>query len=181
MTLEEYLKNPNKCLNCNKDILPKENQRIADVKRKKFCNQSCSASYNNKNRKINYSIKQGICKNCGTTIDFSYNKKKQYYNKREYCDECKYISIAKINSNAKYNKKDLSLKELKQNPYYKSTIRNQARRLYFDNNKYECKICGYDKHVEVAHIKAIANFEDDSMLSEINNLNNLIGLCPNHH
>ena len=37
-----------KCLNCNKEIVPREGQRLADVKRKKFCNSSCAATYNNK-------------------------------------------------------------------------------------------------------------------------------------
>lgn len=181
MTREEYIKKPNRCLNCNNEILPKDNQRISDVKRKKFCNSSCSASYNNKNREIKYSIKEGICKICGDTIKFSYNKDKQYYNKREFCDKCRYIPVANTKSNTKYDKEDISLKDLKSNPYYKSAIRNQARRLYFDNNEYKCKVCGYDKHVEVAHIKAIADFADNNMLSEINDLSNLIGLCPNHH
>jgi predicted restriction endonuclease len=35
--------------------------------------------------------------------------------------------------------------------------------------------------VEVAHIKAVSNFSEDSLISEINDISNLIGLCPNHH
>lgn len=45
----------------------------------------------------------------------------------------------------------------------------------------KCKICGYNKHIEVAHIKAVSEFSDSTLISEINDINNLIGLCPNHH
>lgn len=44
-----------------------------------------------------------------------------------------------------------------------------------------CKVCGYDKHVEICHIKAIADFPPEAKLKEVNDLTNLIGLCPNHH
>ena len=36
-------------------------------------------------------------------------------------------------------------------------------------------------YIEVAHIKAVADFSDGSTLAEINSINNLIALCPNHH
>ena len=42
-------------------------------------------------------------------------------------------------------------------------------------------VCGYDKTYEVAHIKAVSEFSDDALISEINDINNLIALCPNHH
>ena len=45
----------------------------------------------------------------------------------------------------------------------------------------KCIICGYNKHIEVAHIKAVSEFDDSALISEINALNNLIPLCPNHH
>ena len=44
-----------------------------------------------------------------------------------------------------------------------------------------CYICGYSKHVEVCHIKPVSDFPLDSKLSEVNNISNLIMLCPNHH
>ena len=44
-----------------------------------------------------------------------------------------------------------------------------------------CKNCGYDKHVEVCHIKSISEFDKTSLISEINSLDNLIYLCPNCH
>jgi len=35
--------------------------------------------------------------------------------------------------------------------------------------------------VEIAHIKAVSEFGDSATLKEINHIDNLVGLCPNHH
>ena len=54
--------------------------------------------------------------------------------------------------------------------------------LYINSNKpKQCIVCNYDKHYEVAHIKSVSDFDDGSLISEINNQDNLIALCPNHH
>lgn len=64
----------------------------------------------------------------------------------------------------------------------RTAIQKLARVKYFEYNKNsKCHICGYDKHVEVAHIKAVSQFDDSATIDEINSVNNLIGLCPNHH
>lgn len=61
-------------------------------------------------------------------------------------------------------------------------IRDIARRTYNKSNKpKECIHCGYDKHYEVAHIKAIKDHPKDSKISEVNHIDNLIALCPNCH
>ena len=49
------------------------------------------------------------------------------------------------------------------------------------NRPQKCVICGYDKHIEIAHIKSVSEFSDDALVSEINDINNLVALCPNHH
>lgn len=64
----------------------------------------------------------------------------------------------------------------------RSGIQKLARETFFENNKNpKCAICGYSNHVEVAHIKAVSEFEDTATVREINSMDNLIGLCPNHH
>jgi len=61
-------------------------------------------------------------------------------------------------------------------------IRVHARKVMKDAQvKYACRICGYSTYVEVCHIKAIADFLSAQTISEINSLNNLVYLCPNHH
>lgn len=64
----------------------------------------------------------------------------------------------------------------------RSTIRNSAVAIFKEVNPLpKCAICGYHHHVEVAHIKAVSDFDDSATIREINSINNLIGLCPNHH
>ena len=64
----------------------------------------------------------------------------------------------------------------------RSSIRKLAKEIYMEHNECpKCEICGYDKHVEIAHIKAVSEFDDDVTIREINSIDNLIGLCPNHH
>lgn len=65
---------------------------------------------------------------------------------------------------------------------YRSTVRKLAEKIYKESNKeMKCIVCGYNKHVEIAHIKAVSDFDDNSRISSINALENLIALCPNHH
>jgi hypothetical protein len=64
----------------------------------------------------------------------------------------------------------------------RSTIQKNARIIYFNNRESPaCEICGYTKHVEVAHRKSVSSFDDSCKICEINDPNNLIGFCPNHH
>lgn len=44
-----------------------------------------------------------------------------------------------------------------------------------------CAKCGYDLHVELAHIRAVSDFSDDELLSEVNSSDNVVQLCQNCH
>jgi len=44
-----------------------------------------------------------------------------------------------------------------------------------------CKVCGYDKYVEVSHIKHIKFFIVTTLLKEVNAITNLSYMCPTHH
>lgn len=64
----------------------------------------------------------------------------------------------------------------------RSSIRKSAEKVFKESNvEYKCAICGYDKHIEIAHIKAVSDFDDSTKISDINSIDNLIALCPNHH
>ena len=45
----------------------------------------------------------------------------------------------------------------------------------------KCAICGFSEYVEACHIKAISSFPLDTKVREVNSLDNLVYLCPNHH
>lgn len=64
----------------------------------------------------------------------------------------------------------------------RSSIRKDAQLVFAEFNPHpKCAICGYDKHIEVAHIKAVSEFDDSTPIKVINSIDNLIALCPNHH
>lgn len=44
-----------------------------------------------------------------------------------------------------------------------------------------CAICGFDIVVDCCHIKPINSFSKNSLVKEVNSVENLIYLCPNHH
>lgn len=65
---------------------------------------------------------------------------------------------------------------------YRSTIRKLAESTYKASGKPNyCAKCGYSNHIEIAHIKAVSDFDDSATIAEINSIDNLIALCPNHH
>ena len=47
--------------------------------------------------------------------------------------------------------------------------------------KKPCFICGYDKHVELCHIKPISEFPPETLVSEVNDISNVVQLCRNCH
>lgn len=61
-------------------------------------------------------------------------------------------------------------------------ISKTARAVFKASEKNKCcVICGYNKHYEVCHIKPVSEFDDTITLREINDINNLVALCRNHH
>lgn len=82
----------------------------------------------------------------------------------------------------RYKTKGKLFKERKNWQSASSAIRKDARKIFFEKNSNPvCAICGYKHHIEVAHKKAVSDFNDDTPISEINSIENLIALCPNHH
>jgi predicted restriction endonuclease len=44
-----------------------------------------------------------------------------------------------------------------------------------------CKICLYNKHFDVCHIRDICDFPPSAPIALVNDPSNLVGLCRNHH
>lgn len=200
--VDEYNMNPNLCLNCGKPILAPYGKKLRETKIKKFCSKSCAAQYNNQHRKNNVKkIRKldlisddkliNMFEQSTSLAEFAdkigYNKKSLYIhyiterldNLGINLDELKQV-IRSDNTFSMYTKKDAF--EIYQNwQSVRSTIAKLARNIYAKSNRPKyCVICGYE-HYEVAHIKAVSDFPDDALISEINAIENLIGLCPNHH
>lgn len=203
--IDEYNKNPNLCLCCNKPIFAPYNKKLGYTTVKKFCSKSCAAKYNNINKIKNINginNSKSIIDNL-TDIEIieAFNNSN---NITEFSKNLGYktkIDSNNIAINNRLSQLNLSLKDLKKrdivianetkgdlfNRYSKwqtarSAIQKNARKIYEQSDKpKQCVVCGYNKHYEVAHIKAVSDFDDDALISEINNEDNLIALCPNHH
>ncbi len=131
-----------------------------------YCSRSCGAIVNNSKRIVDKS-----CERCFVSI----------CHKGKYCDGCRY----------KYNRvtgEDYSVTTIGElrNRYTKyafhAKIRGLARYIYKkDKRPMCCLICGYSKHVDICHIKAISQFGDGCYVSDVNKLENLMSLCKNHH
>jgi len=63
-------------------------------------------------------------------------------------------------------------------------LRQHAKKVYRSySTEQKCELCGIELPYlpEVAHIKPVAAWVNDDILLEINQLSNLIGLCPSDH
>lgn len=110
------------------------------------------------------------CDYCG---ELCWSKKKT--NRR--CEKCKIK-----HSREKMSKLTIGEKTYTKHKYAKySYIRFHAKQLAKELNWTKCKKCGYDKHVEICHIKPVASYPENTTLEVINSIDNLLPLCPNCH
>lgn len=203
---EEYNKNPHLCKFCNTPILMKNTDKYNDIFRKKFCSPACASKYGHKITDKSKFITKTTSRierdfSDKELISFYYESKsvKDLENKIGYKNILSQkrvvnrflelgldISKLKKPNGGGINASNLTKKELFsrcsnwQNA--RSWIQKSARKIYENSEKpKQCVVCGYDKHYEVAHIKAVSDFQDEALISEINDEGNLIALCPNHH
>ena len=145
--LKKYLESPNICEYCGEPILPREGERLQDVKKRKFCNRQCGGKYRTsrtlKKEKKPRAIKEPMTPN---------KTKGELFAKRTNWQSAR------------------------------SSIRELARKAYIASGKpMGCFVCGYTHHVQVCHKKAVSDFDDKALVKEINDIDNLVALCPNHH
>lgn len=134
------------------------------------------------------------CKQCGLMMPP--NQKFSHIRKKKFCDrKCSFIFRSqnkkekpikttvlkpKRPSTWEYTKGDL-FKKSKNWQTARSRIRQHASDTFHSLGNGVCKNCEYEKYVEVCHIKSVSSFPDETSILEINNPENLVGLCPNCH
>lgn len=144
-----------------------------------------------------YYLNPKICKQCNSIIEISGEQKASNVRKLVFCSS-KCFEIHKENKrktkvhNIKIivPKFNFILDKSKQQIFdnhknwqsARTSIRRHAAYIYEISDKPKCCCrCGYDKHYEICHIKPITSFSNDTKLSIVNSLDNLIYLCPSHH
>ena len=101
-----------------------------------------------------------------------------YFPKRRVCDACRVESLIHIGQRILQD----IFNTLKSYQSARSNIRKHAYDNYMKSGKScKCKLCGYDKHIDVAHIKAVSSFQKETLVEVVNHIDNLVALCPNHH
>lgn len=149
-----------KNLHCNK--CGKSIRRIASsIRGEVYCSHTCSASFNNTKRKSRR--REYFCVVCNTEVE----------KRRKWCKECSPLG--------KENMSISSLFYIKKAAGKYSKIRQKARSKYLASKPHECIVCGYTLHIEVAHIKPISSFPEDTLVSVVNHFDNLAGLCKRCH
>lgn len=137
---------------------------IANFNGKKYCSVACSNSMKPRRKKSTHP-----CHTCGDLITI----------KRKYCKKC--VSIGKHLSSGKLPVDKTIRESLYKNDANKYTkIRVHARSV-MKKEPQVCKMCEYNKHVEVCHIKDISDFDLETKISVVNHPSNLALLCPNCH
>lgn len=134
----------------------------------RFCSRRCSAVVTNSESPRRKKIPR-LCETCGVDISNLGS------GRHRFCDEhnpqkvdWSQVTIAQMQTKRRYQKH--------------SRLRELARRAWRDSGRSnECRECGYDKHVEICHIKPLSEFGEDTTVAEVNALENLVPLCPNHH
>lgn len=157
------------CIQCNTDFRRKSRPSSSDLK--KFCSQSCAATYNNRLRRNPANF---TCVNCG-------GPKR---GRSKYCTDYRseYVSTPRTRRLYLNGMTLAELRALYSISQYHAKIRGDSRASYKSTGKpYSCLICDYTKHVDICHVRDIKDFSPDAKLSEVNHPDNLVPLCKNHH
>lgn len=191
--IASYENNPNYCIHCKSKIEINNGQKVAEVRLKIFCNKSCAAKHNNwktpKRRALREKL--GQCSVCKSSINLKRAPSGGFI-ARKLCDACLAIykthkmRVVRDSLESKISFESVTKCELFKNrknwQSANSCIRKHARRIYaLGNGAKECKVCGYNNHIQVCHIDQVCDFSDETTIAEINALSNLVALCPNHH
>ena len=136
-----------------------------------------------------------ICKECGKIIIVKEKEKVCFVRKKQVCSQscnAKYNNKLRIRIKKAKIKKDkiLLITDFTTKGELKLRLSSwQSWRTAIQHNackkmksiEYKCNKCGYTTHNQVCHIKPVSSFNDNSTLGEINNISNLLYLCPTHH
>ena len=142
--------------------------------RKKYCSRKCAAAFNNK------FFPKKVAKATINCIDCNNILLKKSQKGRRLCNECRIKRSDNYLYKQNPTRKDVVYDQLTRSAAF-AYIRWHAKSIVMKNIEKKCAKCGYSNHVEACHIKPIAAFNDNDRLETINNIENLIYLCPNHH
>lgn len=151
---------PKHCLFCGKEI-PFENMKPSEYEVRKFCNNSCSAKYNNPLKKRAADL---FCLNCGKLL---LKSSKKYCSHECQTEHQRRVYIARWKSG-------------EEDGLIGNNISKHIRNYLLDKYNHECSRCGWK---EVNPYSGKIPLEIDHIDGDYrnNSEDNLIVLCPNCH
>jgi 5-methylcytosine-specific restriction endonuclease McrA len=159
---DRYYQSPTLCKSCGGiiDLIP--GKKVAETRDRKFCNNCFGNWVWNKDGQKR--LRENTCPVCGVVI-------------ARTSKTCVKHQTRKVSVIGSVTKGELFSKR-KNWQSARTAIRNHAKQIFTPS---VCTFCGYDKYVEICHIKPVSSFPDSATLDEINSPDNLLGLCPNCH
>lgn len=148
------------CQNCATTFSTKD-------KRRKYCGRRCAGIVNNSLYPKN--PRRGKCRDCASPI----------FSSSIRCKSCHDTLVSSREISDKTLDEMTNLRGSPTNAH--GAVRWRARKVAKELGWKSCYMCGYDKHIEVAHKRPITDFEGNTLVSVINAQSNLLPLCPNCH
>lgn len=166
------------CSCCSLEFEKKGSEIKKSKTGKHYCSKSCSAKINNRGRQRNRA-KARTCKHCKGEYRTSNGHKSVIL-----CQKCSEKHRDKTNALkaltiGEYNRRNA--KSIKHTSWTYAAIRTLNRSWNKEMLLLGCASCGYSKHVELAHRKAVSEFSKDALLGEVNSKENVVQLCRNCH
>ncbi len=163
--IEKYYLDPNYCLHCNKMLDVKDYERASMTRKRRFCNASCSASYNNTRKKKKAPSK---CLHCSKDNKIRKNK--------FCCSQCstdyRYNEYIKRWLNGEESGNIDGAAEI--------VISTRVRRWFFEKYDSKCQKCGWGEvNPQSKKVPLTVHHKDGNCL--ISHVDNLELLCPNCH
>lgn len=167
--LERYWRNPVICRQCQEPIAPREGQQPAQTRKKRYCSHACAAKYYNvklvRTPPEEYWFRGSppvprTCSDCSREF---------VGKKRKRCPSCHELARTLILRRTRGETNRMVISR------HARSVLLQAR------PEKHCERCEYSLHVQACHRRSVASFALTATIAEVNALDNLVWLCPNHH
>lgn len=122
------------------------------------------------------------CEACGRPVELTKRSTGYSYRRRRFCAGCG--ALKKLGGKDPVHTLTKGALFAKRSSWQsaRTALRKHAESVYIKSDLPKCcVVCGYSKHFDVAHRRPVSDFQDSALVSEINDLSNLVALCKNHH
>lgn len=125
------------------------------------------------------------CEYCGGSFEVWESSKNAKFCSRKCHDDNKKSQYSttrvRIDDVGGETKRSLKSKTVNWQQWRTVVTAHAQKKMAEKHDEYSCVMCGYTTYNEACHIKSVASFGDDVTLNVINDPDNLMYMCRNHH